>query len=395
MNNENLYNEIKIALKNRELTAYYQPQYNTVTGRMVSAEALVRWIRPDGSMRSPAEFIPFAEENGIVTEIDWYILHEACRTLRKQMDMGSKPRLIAVNFSRLHLDERDFTEKLCGILDSYGITHDLIGVELTESAMTEHNEDTILFVKRLREEGFSVAIDDFGSGMSSLMLVHDIDADVLKIDRSLLRHNCQVEKERILLESTIEFARRLKMHIVAEGVETQEQLGFLRTCGCSSVQGFLFAKPMPESEYLSLSSEPVQSDDILMSQSTASALALLTDAIFTRFPLIITINLTRNSYYMMAYENFTQCTCAASGAFDELIAHGASTMHPEDMELFRTTFSRENLMRAHDSGEQCVKVVTRQICEDGIYRRVETADYFVKSPFSDDVLVFAFCQNLE
>ncbi len=395
MDNEILLNEIKSAIQNHELVAYYQPQYNTVTGRLISAEALVRWVRADGTLRSPAEFIPFAEEHGIVTEIDWYILHETCKTLRKQEEQGHKPRLIAVNFSRRHFEENDFVEKLCDIVDSHGVSRSLIGVELTESAMMEHDADVITLVKRIREAGFRVAIDDFGSGMSSLMLVHDIDADVLKIDRSLLRHNCQDEKERILLESTIEFARRLKMHIVAEGVETNEQLGFLRTCGCSSIQGFLFARPMPEAEYLSLSQSPMQTEDILMSQSTASALSLLTEAIFTRFPLVIAINLTRNSYYMMAYENFTQCTCAASGHFDELIAHGASTMHPEDMELFRSTFSLENLMRAHEAGEKCVSVVTRQICEDGIYRKVETADYFVKSPFSEDVLVYALCQNLE
>ncbi len=395
MDNKCMYDAIKNGLENREFVAYYQPQYNTVTGSMVSAEALVRWKKPDGSMVSPAEFIPFAEENGIVTEIDWYILNEACRMLKGQLDIGKKPRLIAVNFSRCHLSEADFVEKLCGIVDSYGVTHDLIGVELTESAMTEHNDDVVLFVKNIRNAGFSVAIDDFGSGMSSLKLVHDIDASVLKIDRSLLSHNCQVEKERILLESIIEFARRLKMHIVAEGVETKEQLGFLRTCGCSSIQGFLFAKPMPESEYLSLSETPMQTEDILLSQSSASALALLNEAIFTRFPLIITINLSRNSYYMMAYENFTRCTCAASGSFEELIAHGASTMHPEDQHIFSSAFTYENLMNAYNKGEKCVTVVTRQLCDDGIYRKVETADYFVKSPFSDDVLVFAFCQNIE
>ncbi|MDE7279297.1 MAG: EAL domain-containing protein, partial [Oscillospiraceae bacterium] len=255
----------------------------------------------------------------------------------------------------------------------------------------------VSFVDAIRKESFNVAIDDFGSGFSSLSLVKDISANVLKIDRSLLSGNCENEKERIVLESIFDFAHRLKFTTIAEGVETREQLGFLRTCGCQIIQGFLFAKPMPEDAFGEACSQRVlneESEDILVSQAPASVTGLLMEAVFTKYPLVIMANLTRNSFYMMAYENFSARTCPSTGVFDELIVHGTSTMHPDDRELFSTTFSRANLLAAYERGEKFVKIVTRQIGDDGVYRPVETTDFFVKNPSVNDVLVITLCQNL-
>jgi hypothetical protein len=119
------------------------------------------------------------------------------------------------------------------------------------------------------------------------------------------------------------------------------------------------------------------------------------DAIFRKYPLVIFSNLTRNSFYMMAYDNFSSKSCPASGTFDDLIAHGTSTMHPEDQSIFSETFGRQNLLRAYAQGKQVVKSITRQIGDDGVYRKVETMDFFVKSPSADDVLVISLCDNLE
>jgi hypothetical protein len=119
------------------------------------------------------------------------------------------------------------------------------------------------------------------------------------------------------------------------------------------------------------------------------------DAIFQKYPLVNFSNLTRNSFYMMAYDNFSSKSCPASGTFDHLIAHGASTMHPEDQHLFAATFCRQNLLKAYAEGKNVVKLITRQIGDDGIYRKVETMDFFVKSPAVDDVLVISLCDNLE
>lgn len=387
--------EIRAALQNHELTAYYQPQYDALTSQLKSAEALVRWIRPDGTVISPFFFIPVAEESDLITEIDWYVAELVCKALVKQNTMPQYP--ISVNFSRRHIQEAQFAEKLTALADKYELPHPLIEVEITESAMVGNEETLLGWITSIRDAGFSVAIDDFGSGLSSLQFVKDIPADVLKIDKSLLSHNCEDEKERIVLESIFIFANRLHMKTVAEGVETKEQLAFLRTCDCNKIQGYLFARPMPEEEYLSLcmvhktAEEPT---DILQLQSPASAVHLLMEVIFRRYPLVIFTNLSRNTFYMMAYQDFTRTSCPSTGIFDELIVHGASSMHPDDREAFAATFDRKKLIEDYRNGKTEVRLVTRQLGDDGIYRHVETVDYFVKSNYSEDILVITLCENL-
>lgn len=387
--------EIRTALNNGELCAFYQPQYDAMTSQVKSAEALVRWINKDGNIISPFFFVPVAEESELIMDIDWYVADLACRTLVKQRDIQQFP--ISVNFSRRHIAEKDFTAKLSALLDKYELPHHLLVVEITESAMVGEQDKILDWINSIRSEGFTVAIDDFGSGLSSLQFVKDVPADVLKIDKSLLSDNCENEKERIVLESIFSFAHRLHMKTVAEGVETKEQLAFLRTCDCNIIQGYIFAKPMPEDDYLSLCQlhqtveEPA---DILQLQSPASALNLLLNAIFRRYPLVIFTNLTRNTFYMMAYQNFSATSCPSTGVFDELIVHGAASMHPEDRESFATTFDRLKLLKDYSEGKDHVRLVTRQLGDDGIYRRVETTDYFVKSNYSEDVLVITLCDNL-
>ena len=387
--------EIVHALKNGELRAYYQPQYDALTSQVKSAEALVRWIQPDGSVISPFFFVPLAEESDLIMEIDWYVLHQTCKMLQKQDENQQFP--ISVNFSRRHISEPDFAEKLSAVVDGYDLPHYLIEVEITESAMVNESEKILSWIISIRNAGFTVAIDDFGSGLSSLQFVKDVPADVLKLDKSLLSQNCEDEKERIVLESIFNFAHRLHMVTIAEGVETKEQLAFLRTCGCEKIQGYIFAKPMPEAEYLALcqlhhtAGSPA---DILQLQSPASAVNLLLGVIFQRYPLVIFSNLTRNSFYMMAYQDFTAKGCPSTGVFDELIQHGAESMYPDDQAIFAQTFDRQNLLKAHEEGKKVVGLITRQRGDDGIYRRVETMDYFVKSPSSDDVLVITLCDNL-
>ena len=387
--------EIRAAMKNSELCAFYQPQYDSITSLVKSAEALVRWIKPDGEVVSPAAFIPVAEETDLIMEIDWYIAEQACKTLYKQNMMPQFP--ISVNFSRRHIREENFAQKLTELVDRFDLPHPLFEVEITESAMVGEESKILDWIVSIRNAGFSVAIDDFGSGLSSLQFVKDVPADVLKIDKSLLSHNCENEKERIVLESIFTFAHRLHMKTVAEGVETNEQLAFLRSCDCNRIQGYLFARPMPEEEYLSLCQlhrsveEPA---DILKLQSPASAINLLMEVVFRRYPLVIFTNLTRNTFYMMAYQNFSRTSCPSTGVFDELIAHGKTTMHPDDQDIFEATFERSKLINDYNNGVKEVRLVTRQMGDDGIYRRVETTDYFVKSNYSNDIIAITLCDNL-
>ena len=397
MDNRELIASVNEAMESRELTAFYQPQYDAITNKVVSAEALVRWIRKDGTIVPPAQFVPELELTNAIVDVDWYMVKEVCETLAQQIEEKTAVP-IAVNFSRWHVNEKDFVEKLNTIVDSFYVPHNMLEVEITESALIDEQDNIKSWIKQVREADYTVAIDDFGSGLSSLQFVKEMPIDVLKIDKSLLSENCEDEKERIVLESIFYFAHRLKMTTVTEGVETGEQLGFLRTCSCEKIQGFLFAKPMPKENYLKLcrgNTQISESEDILEVQAPASATQLLLDAVFMKYPLVIFSNLTRNSFYMMAYENFSATSCPSTGVFDELIIHGAATMHPEDKEAFATTFNRENLLAAYERGEKSVSLLTRQLGDDGLYREVETTDYFVKHPSVDDVLVISLCDNRE
>lgn len=397
MDNRELIASVNEAMESRELTAFYQPQYDAITNKVVSAEALVRWIRKDGTIVPPAQFVPELELTDAIVGVDWYMVKEVCETLAQQIEEKTAVP-IAVNFSRWHVNEKDFVEKLNTIVDSFYVPHNMLEVEITESALIDEQDNIKSWIKQVREAGYTVAIDDFGSGLSSLQFVKEMPIDVLKIDKSLLSENCEDEKERIVLESIFYFAHRLKMTTVTEGVETGEQLGFLRTCSCEKIQGFLFAKPMPKEDYLKLcrgNTQISESEDILEVQAPASATQLLLDAVFMKYPLVIFSNLTRNSFYMMAYENFSATSCPSTGVFDELIVHGAATMHPEDKEAFATTFNRGNLLAAYERGEKSVSLLTRQLGDDGVYREVETTDYFVKHPSVDDVLVISLCDNRE
>lgn len=397
---QNVCELLEKAIENGEIKAYYQPKYDALNNRLVGAEALARWILSDDVILSPAMFVPPLEKTGGITDLDWYILEETCKLLRSQLDSGVKAVPVSVNFSRMHTLKTGFIGKFCEIVDNYRIPHDLIEAEITESALADGGESLIVFVQRIRDAGFSVAIDDFGSGLSSLNFVKDVPANIIKIDKSLLSSNCEDEKERIVLESIFGFANRLGLVTVAEGVETKEQLGFLRTCDCKAIQGFLFSKPVTAEEYVKICTEEiseaeVEAGDILFSQAPASTSNLILQAVFARYPLIIMCNLTRNSYYMVCYSNFTTTECAASGSFDELITMGTSTIHPEDKHIFANAFKRENLLEAFSKGETKVSVHVRQMGDDGIYRMVETTDYLVKSPHVDDIIVINLSRTIE
>lgn len=396
---ENIKSLIDKAMENKEIKVYYQPKYDAITSKVSGAEALARWVTKEGEIIPPYRFIPLLEELNLITELDWYMMREVCAFLSEELKKGRNVVTVSVNVSRLHTQEEDYAKKLCDVVDGFGVPHNLVEIEITESALAADENNVIAFVKSINEAGFAVSIDDFGSGLSSLNFVKDVPAKVIKIDKSLLSSNCENEKERIVLESIFSFAHRLNMTTVAEGVETVEQLGFLRTCGCELIQGFLFAKPMPEEQFKMMietaDENEAPTEDILITQAPATATQLLLDVIFKRYPLIIMSNLSRNSFYMMAYENFSTTSCPSTGVYTELIVHGASTMHPDDQKLFTDTFDINDQLKAYAEGQRERMVVTRQLGDDGIYRRVQTTNYYVKNPSSDDVLAITLSRAVD
>lgn len=384
------------AMQRREMKVYYQPKVDATTNRMRSAEALIRWVKEDGSVILPNHFLPSMEQTGAIAMLDWYVVENVCSFLERMKAMHIEPMPVSVNFSRWHLREEDMAKHLAEIMDAHHLPHRLIVVEITESTMIQEEELMRKTVAELHENGFEFSIDDFGSGLSSLSLVADTLPDEIKIDRSLLRMNCESERERVILESIFLFANRLNIRTVAEGVETKEQFGFLHTCNCNLIQGFYFSHPMCEKDfeaYLIRQCASMECEDILQLQNEAGAMQILLQAVYMRYPLIIYGNLTRNSFYMMTYENFTSKSCPSAGKMDDLIEHGTRTMHPEDQERWNAMFRRENQLKLHEEGKTEFHMVTRQIGDDGVYRKVETSNYFVKNPATDDVLVISLCNN--
>ena len=234
------------ALLNREFAMYLQPKYSISTGKIIGAEALARWIHPVKGIISPADFIPVFEENGFILKLDKFIWEEACAKLREQLDLGITPVPISVNISRTYINSFDVISELKALTQKYDIPVRLLELEITESQDTAGVED---IVKKMKNEGFTMLMDDFGSGYSSLNMLKSTPFDVLKIDRAFLEEFMDSDRGRKIIEHTISMSRDIGLGIVAEGVETSEQAEFLSRCGCDSAQGFYYSKPIPASEF--------------------------------------------------------------------------------------------------------------------------------------------------
>lgn len=247
------------ALENGEFKLYLQPKKNLVTGKFDQAEALVRWETADGRIISPNDFIPVFEENGFCKQLDLYMVERVCRQLRQWMDDGLSGVGISVNQTKLLFIEPDYVDILCGITQKYGIPNHLITLELLEGLFIEDqieqlNEQII----RLREAGFRVSMDDFGSGYSSLNVLGDLDIDEVKVDRAFLMSNSRTtnySRRQILMEEIIRLAKKIGVNTVAEGVESAEDEAFILQFGYNYGQGYLYSKPIPaekfEEKYLS------------------------------------------------------------------------------------------------------------------------------------------------
>ncbi len=237
------------ALANEEFVVYYQPKYDPVTNELKGAEALIRWVSPIFGFVSPGKFIPLFEKNGFITEIDHYMITHVARDQKMWLDKGMKCVPVSVNVSRAHFIESELAEQIRDMVDAEGIPHDLIEIELTESAFFDDKNAMIETINRLKGYGFSVSMDDFGSGYSSLNSLKDMPLDVLKLDAEFFRGKNEDNRGEIIVSEAIRLARSLNMRTVAEGVEIKEQVDFLASEGCDMIQGFYFAKPMPKEEF--------------------------------------------------------------------------------------------------------------------------------------------------
>jgi EAL domain-containing protein (putative c-di-GMP-specific phosphodiesterase class I) len=237
------------ALKNNEFIMYLQPKYRAKEETVSGAEALVRWHNQDGKMVTPGNFIPVFEKNGFILELDIYMIRKVCKQLRIWLDKGYHPLPISVNVSRIHFASPSLAEDIRDIVDEYKIPHELIELELTESAFLQSKETLIKTVLKLKKYGFLVSMDDFGAGYSSLNSLKDLPLDIVKLDGELFRITEEVERGLTVIRNTISMAKDLHMNVVAECIETKEQVEFLCTVGCDIIQGYYFAKPMPAEQF--------------------------------------------------------------------------------------------------------------------------------------------------
>jgi len=249
LDEEEIEKSMNDALRNDEFHVYLQPKYAAKEETISGAEALVRWYNSSGNVVSPGYFIPVFEKNGFITELDYYMLKKVCEIIRDWLDKGYTPLPISVNISRLHFANPHLAEIIKDIVDNYGVPHNLIELELTESAFLQNKQALIIAVTQLRQYGFLVSMDDFGAGYSSLNSLKDLPLDVVKLDGELFRLTNEVERGLTVIRNTITMAKDLHMKVVAECIETRDQVEFLCTVGCDIIQGYYFAKPMPVNQF--------------------------------------------------------------------------------------------------------------------------------------------------
>lgn len=246
---QKIINAMEMAIQNKEFTLYLQPKYDIEKGTIIGAEALVRWISQENGFISPGDFIPVFENNGFVYEVDKFIWEESCRYLRKWLDEGREVHPISVNVSRIDLYDPKLVKHLVDLREKYQLPSQYLELEITESAYTEDPEQIITITRQLREAGFVILMDDFGTGYSSLNMLKDIQIDVLKLDMGFLKSSDYSAKGGNILTAILKMAESLKMQTIAEGVETKEQVEFLKSIGCKYVQGFYYSKPLPVDEF--------------------------------------------------------------------------------------------------------------------------------------------------
>lgn len=241
--------DMDAALTRHEFQVYLQPKISTMQEDLAGAEALVRWIHPQDGFIPPNKFIPIFERNGFILKLDDYMLEEIARQQAEWIRQGRKVVPISVNISRAHFTKEDLAEHICNIVDKYRVPHQFIELELTESAFFDDKKVLLQTVKKLREAGFIVSMDDFGAGYSSLNSLKELQLDVLKLDADFFRGVDAQERGLLIVSEVIDLAKKLNMKIVAEGIESREQVDFLTEQECDLIQGYFFAKPMPIREF--------------------------------------------------------------------------------------------------------------------------------------------------
>jgi EAL domain-containing protein (putative c-di-GMP-specific phosphodiesterase class I) len=241
---------------------YYQPKVDTQTGEVRSAEALIRWAHPVRGVVSPAEFIPLAEECGLIGEIGGWVIREACRQTRAWQIDGVPSLRVSVNLSASQFRDSGLVDSIRNALDDAGLEPRFLEVELTESAVMSDPEKSVAILEHLSAMGVLVSVDDFGTGYSSMSYLRRFPIDKLKIDRVFIDEIVSRPEDASIVRAIVSLAHSLRLKVVAEGVETPAQLDFLKTAGCDEYQGYHFSRPLPAADFERLIRESHSEDDL-------------------------------------------------------------------------------------------------------------------------------------
>ncbi len=255
--NKNIELEMEDALATGQFQVYLQPKINMVTSKLYGAEALSRWIHPEDGVRSPAIFIPLFEKNGFISKLDMYMFEQVCKLKAQWRDDGKcyADLAISVNMSRLHLFNSRFPHMLSDIADKYDIPHNELEIEITENIFVKDRMELVHSIENIKNEGFLVSIDDFGSGFSALNILKDLKVNTIKIDKDFLNDIATTAQGKIIVKNVIAMCLDLKVDVVTEGIETKEQVDFITRCGCQIAQGFYYSKPLCVNDFENFATE--------------------------------------------------------------------------------------------------------------------------------------------
>lgn len=244
--------EMETALRNEQFCPYYQPIYSLKTGKMVSAEVLARWKHPKRGMISPAQFIPVFERNGFVVRLDQFIWEKACQFLQEQKEKYGRKLKVSVNISRINFYNPKLFDIIMSLLRKYHLEPDMLKLEITETAYSDNPHQLLETMQQFQSHGLKIMMDDFGSGYSSLNMLKNVPADILKIDMNFVRDLEQSDRAAAIMKNIVNMAKDIGMEIVVEGVETKAQIDFLAGIGCDQIQGYYFSRPIEQEAFAEL-----------------------------------------------------------------------------------------------------------------------------------------------
>ncbi len=248
--NHRILDGIQEAIAGRELQMYLQQKVDMTTGHVIGAEGLIRWLHPEWGMISPGQFIPLLEKEDSIYEVDKYIWEEACKVLKHRADLGKKPLPISVNIARNDLYRSDLVPTMKHLIEKYHIEPHLLHLEILERSYVTDSDIVLTKVNAFRDMGFIIEMDDFGMGESSLSLLSEMPVDILKLDRSFLIKALSDERRTAVIRCIIQLAQTLQLGVIAEGVESEEQVNLLLSLGCRYAQGFYYSKPAPSEHFV-------------------------------------------------------------------------------------------------------------------------------------------------